>query len=251
MSTNPTPQPQAIPTSQLVSDFHAELAKVTHRTITLSYGILAILVLFVAMAGVGGYLGLKEFNAQADKAAAERTVYLNALKDFQANYAQNEAARQASEAKVAILEAQIAHRSSVPLPAPVQAGLAPNATNKEAANALEALWASDKTFGPITPSNDLTVDLSVSQAQKVAMSKVQLDLVSANFQDEKQVVDLQTGSISSLNKDLTQCRSTLDTANKTIADYKKIVAPSRFKKFLSGAKTFIMVVGAAYIGHKL
>jgi hypothetical protein len=230
-------EPTQVSSSQLLSDLHGEFASLAHRTLTLSYGVLAVLVLVIGMACAGGYMALKGFNTLLDKAQTQQAAYTAQLDAFRQQLAQDSAERQQANAKIADLEAQVARRATAPPPPVVQTGLQPNASVIQVKNALDALYASDPAFGPVTASPDSTIALTTPQAQKVAITKVQLDTETANFQDEKQIVDLQNGNISSLTNDLNQCKDTLTGANKTIADYKRVVKPSRWQRFISGAKT--------------
>jgi hypothetical protein len=243
MATNPVPQP--LTTTQLLNDLHTEFAGLAHKHATVSFLTLGVLAFVIALASFGGWLGLKEIRAQSARADAQNALYVSALKDFQTTIAQHDAARAVAEAKVEQLTVQIAQRATKPLPAPVQAGLNPNADAKTAASALASVYSDTPQFGAPEPTPDGKVSSTVQETQLLIESKVKLDRLTLDFQDEKQVVDLQTGSISSLNNDLTQCKDTLTSANKTIADYRVVVKPSRWQRFKSGAKIAVKVSAVA------
>ena len=252
MSTNPTPQPQAPLNKPFVPDVSAYLANIVAdmhaHSVRVSYFFVGIIVLVLAIATGAGYLGLKSYDAQLAWAEAMQTQYVAAVKDFQTQLAQHDAQRATDLAQVASLEAQIAKRTTQPLPEPIKAGLKPDATAEQASLALKTAYN-----GLVDPQStpDGKVLTTVKETQLLTTSKVQLDMVLSNFSDQKAIVDLQKGTISSLNNDLTTCKATVAKGNETIDSLKKVVKPSRFKRFLSGAKTAVMVAAAAYLGHKL
>lgn len=232
----------------VVGGIQYEFTKLAHKQATVTYGVLGVLVIFMGMVGTGGYFALKAFNAQADKAAAQYIVYTDTLKDFQTQLALHDTQRQAAEVKVADLQAQIAKRAAQPLPKPVVDGLQEHAPAQAVAGALLSLFPN---FDPPEVTTAGKIALSPPEAQQVISRVVDGDRAKLNFQDEKQTVDLQNGTISSLNNDLGACRTTLAEADKTISGYKKVVAPTRWKRFLQGAEKVGLFIAGAALGKVL
>jgi hypothetical protein len=242
MSAAVTPQPS------IETVLQSEVAALAHRHVTFSWGVIGVLILVLGLASFGGWLGLRAFETQIARADAQQAQYQASLKEFQATLSQHDAQRAAAEAQVADLQAQIAHRASQPLPAPVQAGLKPDATAEQAAEAFASVYS-------VSPSPSTTpegnVALSVSNTQLAISAELDKQRFQADFSDEKAIVDLQTGSISSLNKDLAQCTTLETQSEKVIADYKKLAHRSKWQKFVQGAEKAGILVLGGIIGHAL
>jgi hypothetical protein len=227
--------------ANIVDSMHAHSVKV-------SYFLVGIIVLVLGLATVGGYLGVQAFNRAEARADAQAALYHQDSLAWQENLKQSEAAREASAEQVASLEAQIAKRDAKPLPVPIQAGLKPDATIQTVITALQT------AYGPSmvpTSTPDGNVALSVPNAQQTIQARVDADRLKADLDDEKAVVSLQTGSISSLNNNLNQCISLNTEAKKTITDYQKAAGRTRFQKFLNGAEKVGLLIAGGVIGHSL
>ena len=219
------------------------------HTVRVTYMFVAIIVLVLSLGSVGGYLALKAYESQLARAETREAQYQASLATFQSTLAENTAARVAAEAQVSQLQAQIAKRATQPLPAPVQTGLKPDATAQEAAFALQSVYSAVPAFGQPVATPDGKVLVTVTQTQLLIGSKVELDRTKADLQDVKAITSIQTGTISSLNNDLSQCKALQAQSEKVIAGYKAIATKSRFRKFLDGAEKVGLLMAGGIIGH--
>ena len=233
---------------QLLNNLHTEFANLAHRHITVSYLLIGILALVVSAAGVGGYLGLRAYDAQLARADAQQAVYIADRTAWQMALNEHDHQREAAEAQVASLEAQIAKRQVQPIPAPVKAGLAPDANAKEAAEALKTVY-NGSVVPEATPEGK--VSTTVTETQLLIGSKLKLDTVSANLADEIKIAGLQKSSIDTLQTDLNSCKNINIEANKTIDAYKKAATRGKLRRFFDSAVKYAGPVVGVIIGYSI
>lgn len=229
----------------------SELATLAHKHVTVTYALIATLVVVMGLVAFGGWLGLKGYEAQLAKAQATEQVYIQDRAQWQAQVVKDDAQRQAQALQIAQLQAQIAHRDAQPLPKAVQAGLAPNADANTVATAVSVAYSNVPSFGQATSTPGGQIALSVPQAQAVVVSKESGDKAVSDLADERTIVGLQTGTIGTLTSDLNGCKSTLSEAQKTIDGYKKAAVKSKWRKFLDGAEKAGLFIGGVAIGRKI
>ena len=222
-----------------------ELSTFAHKVL---YAHAGVLVLILVLVGLGGYCGLKSYDAQLAKAQVTEQKYEAAQKtltDLLATDAQERAAMQAQQAN---LIGQIAKRDKTPPSAPVIAALQPNATAETAANVLGLVF-SLSPYPSATPDNKVV--LSVPNAQELVKNGVELNKLRPDYADEVKLYDLEQQKSTSLNNDLVQCKTTLVASQKEATAYKKIAVKGRWKKFLGGAEKVGTLVGGLVLGHMI
>lgn len=236
---------------EMQSNLHDQFAALAHKHATVSYAVLFVLGLVLILGAVGGYIGLKSYEGQLAKAQLQEMQYNQDRKAWEEELQVRAAAREAEALKVEQLLAQIAARPSQPLPKPIQTGLKPDATIPEIGFGLDLAFKGLPGFQtPVIPFGPY-VQLTGQQAQTVTQSKVDLDREKLDNRDLTLAITVEKSTISSLNTDLTTCKTTLSEADKVIAGYKKVAKKTKWQKFLGGAKTALLMAGSAYIGHKL
>ncbi len=249
MSTPPvTPQQEM---NLLVSDIHESFSQLAHKQVTLSYGLIITLVLFMGLTGVGGYLAVKHFDQQEARAEAREAQYRSDLSKTEAQWTQDRQALQASNDRIAQLEAQIAHRASTPPPKAITDGLKPDATAEQAALALKTAYSAFPDFGEPVATPEGKVLTTVTETQILTSSKLLLDRTQADLKDRTEEVDLLKTNNSLLNNNFQQCQGLLTEANKNIADYKALAKKSKFRKFLDGAEKVGLVLLGGIVGHAI
>jgi len=173
-----------------------ELSTFAHKVL---YAHAGVLVLILVLVGLGGYCGLKSYDAQLAKAQVTEQKYEAAQKtltDLLATDAQERAAMQAQQVN---LITQIAKRDKTPPSAPVIAALQPNATAETAANVLGLVF-SLSPYPSATPDNKVV--LSVPNAQELVKNGVELNKLRPDYADEVKLYDLEQQKSTSLNNDL-------------------------------------------------
>jgi hypothetical protein len=231
---------------EILTQLHSDFVSLATKHATTSVAALGVLVLVLILAGIGGYFGLKSYDAQLAKAQVTEQKYEAAQKTLTDLLASDAKERAELQAQQANLVNQIAKRDSKP-PAPVvTAALQPNATAETAANALGLVF-SLSPYPSATPDNK--VALSVSNAQELISDGVELNKLRPDLTDTKMLYGLEQQKSASLNKDIIQCTDTLKDAQKSITAYKKLAARSKWKRFLDGAEKVGLVIGGAAIGH--
>jgi cytoskeletal protein RodZ len=219
----------------------------SHHT-TISYGLIAVLFVVLGLCGFGGWLGLKYVDAQVARADAADARYQDAQKHLTELLAEDARERSQLQSQETALEAQIAKRNAAP-PAPaVQAALQPGATAQTLAKGLESSYSAVKDFGVVQPSGEAGVLLNGLQTQSVIVLNEQAKKDSGDVKDLNTALGLEKQSNVSLNKDLTFCISTLSDANKTIADYRRVIKPTKWKRFLQGAEKVGIGIGGLALG---
>lgn len=227
------------------------LADLSHKHFTISYLFGGILALVLIIGSFGGYVALRSFDNQLAKAEVREQQYDADRKSWQDELKVRDAERAADAQRVEGLMGQIAARAAAPLPKPIQTALKPGATIPEVEIGLQMAFKGSPEFDAPFPSTAPYVPLSAPQAQLVTQTKVDKDRLTEDLKDEKTIADLQSGTISSLNSDLNQCKTTLSASDKVIADYKRLAKKSKWKKFLGGAEKVAIFAVGAYIGHKV
>lgn len=234
-------------TQDAVSQLHADFASLAHKHASVSFLTLGVLALVLVVAGAGGWLALRSFDAQLTRAQATEAKYEAEHKQLTELLASDAEERRGLQAQQAVLEAQIAKRATQPLPQPIQDGLKPDATAEQAAIALGVAYS----LSPIPEVVQGTrIAVSVSNAQDMVKTKVDALRLGADLADTASLYQIEQKKTASLSTDLQTCTNTLDAAQKTINGYKKIVKPTKFKRFLTGAEKVAIFIGGVYLGHK-
>lgn len=237
--------------NEALSNLHTEFAALAHKHASVSYVVLAVLALVLVLGGIGGWLGLRSFDAQLVRAQATEAKYEAEHKQLTDLLATDAAERARMSAQQATLEAQIAKRDTQAPPAPVVTALKPNATAEQLADGLGFVFKAVPMFGSPIPLPDGNVALTPQESQEVVSEKVDFDKLKLDFADTQAISQLETQKFNTSQSDLSSCESTLDSAQKTIKSYKTLAVRSKWQKFLSGAaKVGIFVTGVA-LGHKL
>lgn len=247
---NPVPPSTSVTLSQTEHDIQAQLiAQIqtfASHTVKVSYMFLGVIVLILALAGVGGYFGLKSYEAQVARAEATEQKFNDAQKDFAVQLAAHDAQRTADAQATATLIAQMAAKAAQP-PAPVvQAGLKPGAAAETVNLALQAVLSdSHPGTAPMAIEGENLV-LPPATAQIWVSDEVELSKETDLVSDTARLLSLANDDKSTLSSDLNQCKATLVDAQKSVAAYKKIAVKSKWRKFLDGAKTYgLVAVGVA------
>ena len=229
----------------------SEVAALANKHIGLIFGLVGTIILMLGLMGVGGYFGLKAFDAQLSRQEVRDTQYQQDRTTFLNTLAAHDAERAAQATQIAQLEAQIKARDSKPLPKPVQDGLKPGANAQTVAAGLtDAYWAVP-SFGAVAVIPPETIALSVPQAQQVLFDKIDLDKAKGDLGDQKSINGLQETTIGSLKTDLNTCKDLNTKAQADIAGYKKLAKKSRWQKFLAGAEKVGLLAGGAMLGHMI
>ena len=243
MATTPIPTITAV--------VQSEVAALANRHLGLIYGLVGVIVLMMILMGVGGYFGLKAFDAQLSRQEvrdtqfqADRTAFLNTL-------AAHDTERTADATKIAQLEAQIKQRDSKPLLPAVKPGMQPNANAEQVKNALGAVYGVDVAAGTPKVEPDGNIALSLSQGQQALSARLDADRYGTDLKDEKVINSLQETTIGSLKTDLNSCKDLNTKAQSDIAGYKKLAKKSRWQKFLGGVEKVALVAGGAMLGHMI
>jgi len=247
MATTPvTPKP-ADPTNLTAE----HISTLLQHHVTVSYLVLAVLGVVLALVAVGGYLGLKAYGNAVAHAEAIEAQYDADRKVFAQTLAEHDAQRAQDAKQEAQLLAQIAQRDNTPPPAIVSEGLKPDASVSEVKNALQSVL-SDHT-PPVTPTITDSGQIAVSPtgAQQLVTDELDLSRLQADFRDQTVLYTTEKQDNALLTQDLNKCKGTLSEANQTIDVWKKAAKKSKWQKFLSGSKTALLIAASAYVGHKL
>lgn len=235
---------------ELQAQFTTQFAALAHKHATVSFALIAVLVVVLLLAGVGGYIGLKFADAQLARAEKQEQQYNADRKSWQDQLAAS-AAQRATETAQQTAIVKIVDTRDQTANAAIKVALTPGATAKQAADGLAASYSDLPAFGPVTALGDNIVQLSVPQAQQATASHIDQVRLQADLNDEVNVLTLEKDKTFSLSNDLAGCKSLQVEAGKTIDGYKKAAKLSRFRKFLGGAEKVGLFVAGVYFGHKL
>jgi len=228
MATTPIPQPS--PEHQLITVLASKHASV-------SYLLIAIMAVIIILAGLGGYVSLKLYDAQLARAEKQEAIYNEDRKTFMTQLAAHDAERDAIVAAQNRTIATMAQRDKQA--ASQVAAVTQITTEPEAVKALNLAYKF--VFDP----------KSVPQLNLLTITKIEHDQLKGDLEDEKKLYDGEKQKAATLTTDLAACKTTGVEAQKTIDDYKKLAKKSKFKKFLSGATKVLIFVGGVYIGRKI
>lgn len=234
----------------------AQIDKLSQRHVTVSYTVVAALVVVVGLAGVGGWLGLRSYERQVLRAEAIETKYQDAQKAFSEQLAANNAERAQDAKASAALLVQIANRAVAPPPPVVQAGLAVSAPAEGVSDALQSVYP---TLGaikviPTSPgasSASPQLAVTIPQGQLFIQTKLDLNKATGDLADTSELLSLANRDKSTLSKDLDQCTDLNLKANDTISAYKKVAVKSKWRKILDGIEKVGLVLGGAALGRAL
>jgi hypothetical protein len=241
MATTPT-------TPDLQQQLVAEFSALAHKHATVSYVLIGVLVLVLAVVGLGGWLGLKSYEAQIARAEASEAQYNQDRKEWQATLEAHDAQREQDSLAEAQIIAQAAKRDAQPVPQPIQAGLTPVATSQATAIALGAAYGG-QVAPKVTPDDQ--VSISQPDAKLVITDKLAGDKAAADLADQVKINSLKVTENNSLTSDLNQCKQQNAEAGKVIAQYKKAAVKSKWRKMLDGSEKAALLVAGAALGHYL
>lgn len=239
MATQSTPSPLVTLEQEVLTNLHNKL----HTIIVAHIG---VLVLFIALVGFGGWLGLRSYDKQVERAEAlqvqfekSQEVAAQAQKQLADIIAADSAARAQETTKQQDIEKAMLQRAQTPPAPPVVEALKPSADAGQLKIGLEAVFAAVPTFGPVSVGEGTSVVLNQAQTQAVIVSRENELSLSLDLKDETALFTLEQAKTSSLNRDLTACQATVSSdkdalkkAQDSIVAYEKVAHQSKFRRVL-------------------
>lgn len=248
--TNATPAVPVLSAEQQAQIyFQQQLSTLAHKHVTVSYTLIAVLVVVLGLAGFGGWLALKFADKQIARAEATEQRFEQAQKDFQTQLAANSAQRAADTQQQAAI-VKIVDTRDKGADAKIQYVLQPKTPQQALTDLGEAYAGSiDLSNTPVTPDNYLS--FPVKTVQQFSATKIDRDRLFADRDDIKKQLFLEQDKTKTLTADLKKSEDTLGTCKQTVADYKKAATVSKFRKFLGGAEKVGLLALGAVAGYKL
>lgn len=233
-----------------VTELHQHLADLAHKQVTVSYVLIGVLMLVLGLAGLGGYLGLKSYEAQVARAEAAEQRYDQDRKAFSDALAAHDAQRTVDAQKQADILAQIAKRAQTTDKA-IQTALKPDATLPVIEVGLRTAYAGVPGFeGPLTLT-DTSIGLSGPQAQQITAYKIDHDRLKLDLADTQGALGIEKNTSGSLLTDLNASKKNNLECEEVVAAYKKAAIKSKWRKMWDGAQKVLLVVAGVGLGRAI
>lgn len=232
------------------AQLQSEVAALAHKHVTITWGLLGILGVVLALGGVGAWVAVKFADAQLARAERTEAAYQLSLKSFQETLAAHDAQRAAIDGQKKVV-VQVVHDRDTQANTAIATAMTPNAPAAAVAAGLGAVEADVPGFGTPKVTTEGTIALEPSQAQQLTAQKIDRDRLAGNLADETKLYNLESVKSTSLSTDLTGCKTELAESAKVTAAYKKAAKSSKFRKVLRGFGEGVAIAGAFYLGHKL
>ena len=266
-----TPVPAPTIMNTIDKDLQDSLASLAHKHVTVTYVLIGVLVFVLALGGVGAYIGVKWVDASlaraeaSEKLTAQYKTQYDALNlTYQNELAAHAADRAADAQKQAAL---ISSMSNVNQKADTSIAkvLTPGKTATEAFADLKDAYKGTPSIGNLTlnvskdsASGEQLLTFTVPEVQQVTATKLDRDRLTSNLDNVNQQLTLEKDKTTTLTSDLTNLQTahtalikTETQCETTVADYKKVVKPSKFKIVLGYALKGALFAGGIVIGHRL
>lgn len=251
VSSTTTPQ---TPEQQALTLLHQQITKLSSHHVTVSYTLIAVLAGVIALAGVGGWLGLKFADRQIARAEAAEKRSEQLVQNFEQQLKQDTAQRdQDTKQQQAIVK--IVDTRDQSTDSKIQQVLSPKVDAQQAITDLNNAYAGQLSLAgtPVTPDN--RISFTVPTVQQFSATKIDRDRLFADRTDIQRSLSLEQDKTKTLNNDLLSCQVSLTGDEKTIKEWKSAAKKSKFRKFLDGAKTAaeigVALVAGYEIGHRL
>jgi hypothetical protein len=279
MATTPIPVPTAAtPTPATTStaltteqQLQASLAALANRHANVSYTLIGILILVLVVGGFGAYFANKFVDKEiaAAKTAEglydqQKVVAAQATELYQKELASHDADRTKWAQQEATLVTQYKTRT-VYVQQQIAAVTAPGKSAQDVYADLHTAYKDNPPVAsvplavsadPLTQEQLLT--FPVTAVQQFTATKIDDDAQKENVDNLNQQLNLKQAANDSLTTDLASANGVIAddkvaiaAADKTIKDYKKVVAPSRFKRIMGGVLKGALFVGGVALGHYL
>lgn len=262
MATNPSPVTAAAtlitapaaavltPEQQIQAVLVSQLSALAHKHATVSYGLIAVLVVFLALAGLGGYFGLKLYDKEIARAEAANQRYEQDKKELATELATNTAQRATDTQQQGVI-VKVVHDTDSSTDAKIAQVLQPK-TPQEALSDLDSAYSGslDLKNTPVDPAGS-TLTFSIPTVQQFSATKLDRNRLSADLSNYQGLLKLEQDKTTTLTADLKKSGDTLGTCQTTVDDYKKAAKVGKFKKFLHGAGVTTVAIVAAVVGYEI
>lgn len=229
---------------------HTQLVNMASKHATVSYTLIAVLCGVLALAGVGGYIGLKFADAQLARAEKQEEQYNADRKVWQEQMTANAAARNQDTARQQVVVKVVDSRDKS-ADAAIQEAVKPTADLETVRTGLQLAYKDVPAFGVVQPTNDGKIALGLPQAQQITAYKIDRDRLAADLADEKTNLGLEQHKTELLSLDLSTAKKTDQECQTVVTAYKKAAQVSKLRKVLSGATKALLFGAGLYLGSKL
>ena len=204
---------------------------------SVSYLLIAIMAVIIILAGIGGYVSLKFYDAAMQRAEKQEERYNQDRKDFLTQLQTHDAERDAIVKQQAETLSQMAKRQ-------IQYA--------QKIDAVNHITTETEAVGALNSAYHFVFDpSSVTQLNMITITKIEHDQLQLDLTDETQLYTSEHQRCETLDNDLKAARGTIDACQKTVDDYKKVAKASKFKRIMKGAGIGALTVAAFILGRKI
>jgi septal ring factor EnvC (AmiA/AmiB activator) len=260
--------PTSVTYATIDKDLQDSLAALAHKHVHISYALIGVILLILALCSVGAYFGNKSWQKAMENAetaekqmVADRAQYQQTLASMQKQIDTNNQHIAADQAREQSLINQINKRDA--------------AANKTITNVLQPGKSATDAYADVATAYrgiaSFTQDIISDPATSEPLLAFPIPAVQhftaaelAELRDSKDLADTQgqlaaerdktanlTANFTNSTETLAKLQATEAQCEQTVADYKKVAKKSRFRKIMDGAiKVAIFAAGIA-IGHQL
>lgn len=232
------------------ADLVAHISALSKHHLSLSFGVIGVLVLVLAVMCVGGYLGLRSYEAQMARAEAKEQVYNADKKDLTAQLiASKNVQDTATKAQQVIVK--VVHDRDTKADAAIAAVTSPNKTAQEALSDLSAAYHGAIAVDTNAVAPDGRLMFPVFTVQGFTATRIDRDRLSDDLKSSADNLKQEQSKTASLTLDVAKANKTVADAQPAIDAYKKIAKHSALRKFGAGAFKVGVFFAGVYLGHKL
>lgn len=223
---------------QLNQKMLEEFTSLAHKHATVSYALIAVLVVVLSAAGFGGYFGLKSYQAAIVHAEQVEKDSAAVISQYQQQLAADTAERVRLEQEIATRDKQTERKKKE---------VAQNTTDPiKAMSNLATAYGDEgsKVFADTPLEADGRWGFNIPAVNQFTQTKMDKDALAAD------VDDLQS-EVESLKLDQEKGQQALAACQTTVNAYKKAAKKSKWQKVVSGMKIGGAIVLSAFIGHAI
>jgi hypothetical protein len=234
----------------LQEKLHNHIAALAHRHASVSYLLIGVLFLVLALCGVGGYVAVKLADERIAHAEKTDQAFEAKKNDTDVQLKTSAHERDQMRAKQTLLEAQLAARDKKAA-ADAAKALDPKADMATIQTGVSGAYINDALFKRPLPIFNGMFQVTGQQIQRFTATKIERDQYAGDVVTLRSDLDLANGRTDSCQKDLTKEKGTTAACEKVKKEWKGAAKASKFKRFLGGAEKVGLFVAGLAVAHAL